>query len=113
MGVKWKIALLLCLIGTALFTGLEAMRSFRRIPESQLPAEIYARYARNADSALYYLRGEGAYIAVFRGKRARDPLTVTGIELEGLRRADRAMIEAGLPVVSRQELLQLLEDLGS
>lgn len=113
MGVRWKVALLLCLMGTALFTGAEAMRSFRQVPDSRLPAEIYARYARNADSALYYLRGDGAYIAVFRGKRSRDPLTVTAIELEGLRRADRAMIEAGLPVASRRELLELLEDLGS
>lgn len=38
---------------------------------------------------------------------------MTRIELKCLRAADRAMVEAGIPVLSRQELLQLLEDLGS
>lgn len=113
MGLKWKIALLLCLMGTALYTGAEATRSFRSVSDSRLPQEIYARYARNADRALYFLRRDGAYVAVFQSRRARTPLTVTKIELQSLRRADRAMIEAGLPVASRRELLELLEDLGS
>jgi hypothetical protein len=113
MRLKLKIALLLCLLGAALFTGAEALRSLRQVPDRRFPAEIYARFARNADSAAFFLRRDGAYIAIFPGKRARDPVEVTGIELQGLRRADRAMIEAGLPVASRQELLQLLEDLGS
>ena len=38
---------------------------------------------------------------------------MTGIELSCLRNADRAMVQAGIPVLSRQELLLLLEDLGS
>jgi hypothetical protein len=113
MRLKWKIALLLFLIGTALFTGAEALRSLRQVPDRNFPAEIYARFARNADSAAFFLRRDGAYIAVFPSGRGRDPLEITRIELQGLRRADRAMIEAGLPVSSRQELLQLLEDLGS
>lgn len=111
--MKLKIALLLCLVGAALFTGAEAMSTLRRGSEDRLPQEIYARYARYADSAVYYLRADGDYIAVYPGRRARQPQELTHIELRTLRRADRAMIEAGLPVRSRQELLQLLEDLGS
>ncbi len=113
MRLKLKIALLLCLIGAALFTGAEAVRSLRQPTDRQFPAEIYSRYARNADSAAFFLRRDGAYVAVYPGRRSRDPVEITRIELQGLRRADRAMIEAGLPVASRQELLQLLEDLGS
>ena len=113
MGFRWKAALLLAVLGGALYTGAEAMRSLRQVPDPHFPAEIYARYARNADSAAYYLRQEGKYVAVFPGGKSREPEQVTGIELQGLRRADRAMIEAGIPVASRQELLQLLEDLGS
>lgn len=111
--MKLKIALLLCLIGAALFTGAEALRSLRDSPVNSFPEELYAPFARNADSAAFFLRQAGDYIAVFPSRRAREPLAVTGIELQGLRKVDRAMIEAGLPVRSRLELLQLLEDLGS
>ncbi len=52
-------------------------------------------------------------MAVYETRRSRAPLRVTGIELKSLRAADRAMVKAGIPVLSRQELLSLLEDLGS
>ena len=111
--MKVKIALLLCLMGAALFSGAEALRSLRRQPSAAFPEEVYASFARNADSAVYFLRREGDYVGVFPSAGGREPLRVTGIELQTLRRADRAMVEAGLPVRSRLELLQLLEDLGS
>ena len=81
--IRIRIALLLMLIGAAAFTGAEALRSLRRAPGEAFPEEIYARFARSAESASYVLR------------------------------ADRAMIRQGLPVRTRPELLQLLEDLGS
>ena len=52
-------------------------------------------------------------MAVYDGDGYRAPLSVTGIELQCLRGADRAMVEAGIPVTDRRELLLLLEDLGS
>jgi hypothetical protein len=110
---KWKIALLLCLMGAALFTAAEALRSLRSTPGESFPQELYAPFARHAETAAYFLRAEDGYVGVFPSSRGREPLRVTRIELRGLRRVDRAMIEAGLPVRSRQELLQLLEDLGS
>lgn len=113
MRLKVKAALLLCLVGAALFTAGDALQQLRRAPVSHLPEEIYERFSRRADDAAYFLRREGNYVAIYEGKRARTPARVTEIELKNLRRADRAMIEAGLPVGSRQELLQLLEDLGS
>lgn len=110
---KWKVALLLCLVGAAMFIAVEALRSLRRTPGEAFPEELYAPFARHADSAAFFLRAEDGYVGVFPSSRGREPLRVTRIELRGLRRVDRAMIEAGLPVRSRQELLQLLEDLGS
>ena len=111
--MKLKIALLLCLLGTALFTGAEVLRSLHRDPKTQVPEEIYARFARSAESASYILREDGDYVAVFPAGRFRGEGKRTDIELRGLRRADRAMIREGLPVRSLPELLQLLEDLGS
>ncbi len=52
-------------------------------------------------------------MAVYAGARDSEPVTVTGIELDCLRSADRAMVEQGIPVTDRKELLLLLEDLGS
>ncbi len=111
--MKWKVALLLFLMGAAAFTGAEALRSLRRVPGEAFPEEIYAQFARYADSAAYVLREGDEVVAVYPGKSGREAPRSTGIALESLRRADRAMIRQGLPVRSRRELLQLLEDLGS
>ena len=51
--------------------------------------------------------------AVFANGDMQNPLTVTNIELDQLREADRSMISAGLVAGSESELMQLLEDLGS
>ena len=59
------------------------------------------------------LRGDAGYVAVYEKAKDREPVSVTGIELKCLREADRAMLEAGIPVINRRELLLLLEDLGS
>ncbi|MBO5555831.1 MAG: hypothetical protein J5927_01470, partial [Oscillospiraceae bacterium] len=78
-----------------------------------VPEELYTRFAARAEGAEFYLRGSDGYVAVFRGARARQPERVTGIELGGLRTVDRALVEKGIPVLDRKELLLLLEDLGS
>ena len=52
-------------------------------------------------------------MGVYSGKRTKQPLSVTAIELAALRTADRALVEKGIPVTDRQSLLYLLEDLGS
>ena len=112
MSMKLRIALLMLLAGAALFTGGEAWRSLRAPEDGRLPHEIYDAYAARAEDAVYYLRESGGYVAVFESARSREPLRVTPIELSCLRGADRAMVEAGIPVLSRQELLLLLEDLS-
>ncbi len=81
--------------------------------DSRLPKELYERYAVRSEAAEYVLKNCGNYVAVYDRDRSREPLSVTGIELRCLRAADRAMVEAGIPVISDRELLLLLEDLGS
>ena len=66
-----------------------------------------------AELAEYYLRDSGGHVAVFSSRRDKTPLTVTPIETACLRTADRAMLRGGIPVESEDELLKLLEDLGS
>ncbi len=112
-GFRFKLALLMCLVAAALYTGVEAWQALRPARENKLPQEVYARFLARADSAEYYLKNSGDYVAVYDDRRAREPVSVTGIELDSLRGADRAMVEEGIPVIDRKELLLLLEDLGS
>lgn len=112
MKIKSRLALLLCLMAGAVYTGAEALSGLQ--PEIRdLPEDIYEVYAIHSESARYYLRPSQGYVAVYPGKKARDPEEITAIELKNLRKADRAMLEAGLPVQDRDTLLMLLEDLGS
>ena len=112
MGLRTRIALLLCLAAAAVYTGGEALKRLEPA-QTELPEEIYSAYAANEKQAEYFLRARDGYVAVYTGKRESELSDVTLIELEGLRTADRAMVERGIPVVSRTELLSLLEDLGS
>ena len=63
----------------------------------------------------YLVADYGGSVAVFDSADSsmENPLQVTDIELGTLRAADRALIEIGVPVASREELMALLEDLGS
>ena len=113
MTLRAKAALLLGLLAAALWSVAEAVRSLAPEKNVHLPQEIYQGYAKRAEAAEFVLREEGGYVAVYEKARDREPLSVTGIELKCLREADRAMVEAGIPVINRRELLLLLEDLGS
>ena len=113
MGLRVRIALLMVLAAAAAFTGAEAWRGLRPRENIHLPHEIYDAYAARAESAMYFLRESEGRVAVYETERARKPLRVTEIELCCLRAADRAMVEQGIPELSQQELLALLEDLGS
>ena len=108
-----KAAVLLLLTAGALYSAAEAFRSVQRPVSAKLPKDIYERYAVRADAAEFLLKEDGGRVAVYERAHPREPLEVTGIELRCLRAADRAMVEAGIPVISRRELLLLLEDLGS
>lgn len=63
-------------------------------------------------AAEYYLRDCDGFIAVYRGKSSH-PVDVTDIETATLNDTDMKMLMDGIPAQSRNELLLLLEDLGS
>ena len=63
--------------------------------------------------AEYILRDYEGYVSVFASDADRRPLQVTGIEVAGLRRADQELLRGGITVGSQEQLLLLLEDLGS
>ena len=113
MRLKLRILLLLALVTLACYSAAGAARSLQPPLQRLLPEEVYADLSRSAPKARFYLGGREGYVAVFQGKRDRLPLALTGIELQSLRRADRAMLEKGIPVSDELALLQLLEDLGS
>lgn len=86
----------------AVFTlaGFSQPKSERRIESTQL-------------GEMSYVLGESdGSIAVFAAGE-KTPLLITNIRIDQLRQADRDMIRAGLPASSEEELVRLLEDLGS
>ena len=93
--------------------GLGAVKSLHPAVRDALPTEIYARYSAREEAAQFFLKSCDGFVAVYTASRSRAPESVTAIEVASLRSADRAMIERGIPVADRQELLELLEDLGS
>ena len=65
-----------------------------------------------AEPAAYYLRDCGGFVAVYRADDTT-PLNITGIETATLNDTDARLLLDGIPADSRNELLLLLEDLGS
>lgn len=63
--------------------------------------------------AVYVLRDCGGSVAVYDAASTASPLRVTAIETKTLPQADRELLGQGLSVSSEEELLTLLEDLGS
>ena len=60
----------------------------------------------------FTLCARNGYLAVLDPSLGEKPV-ITDIALDTLREADRKLIETGLRVETREELLTLLEDLGS
>ena len=113
MGFRLRSALLTALVLSAALSVCMAYRSIRRTADSALPEEVYQQLVRSCADAEYYLRESDGRVAVFAGNKGRSPVTLTEIETAQLRSADRALLEAGIPVGDRRALLRLLEDLGS
>ncbi len=65
-----------------------------------------------AEDAEFFLREFNGCVAVFAAGES-SPMTTTGIDVRSLREADRALLLSGLPCADRDEVLTLLEDLGS
>lgn len=76
-------------------------------------AELGALDARAEAESAYLLRAEDGLVAVFGGSGQGEALTVTDIRVDTLPLRDRQALQSGIPAKDRQELLSLLEDLGS
>lgn len=111
MKTAGRLALLAVMAALALSAAWGALGTIRRT-EERIPTEIYALYQAKSGRARYLLREKDGYVAVYRSGENR-PLRTTDIETRLLRRADRAMLEKGIPAEDLGELLSLLEDLGS
>lgn len=70
-------------------------------------------FSRRGGAEGYVLAASDGRVAVFTAGDRRNPVAVTDIELNTLRAADRALLDAGLAVPDSDALLRLLEDLGS
>lgn len=103
--MKTRIRIVLCtsLAAIAMTLAVFTLAGFSPSRKS-VPAET---------DACYVLGERDGNVAVFLSSDMDSPVTVTDISLANLRQADRAMISAGLLVGSENELMQLLEDLGS
>jgi len=113
MSVRIRAALLLGLSALAAYSAERAVASVRPAWEAMLPQELYADFQTRSERAAYILRQRDGRIVVFTAGKERSPERTTDIEVEGLRHADRALLEKGIPAADRRELLLLLEDLGS
>ncbi|MCD8052206.1 MAG: hypothetical protein LUE89_11110 [Clostridiales bacterium] len=111
---KLRFALLLTAFSLALTLSCAALSS--PWPQAVETAAETALAAASADEStgeavpLYELRSVDGEICVFR---SGDLLTHTGVLTASLPREDRALLEAGIPAESDQELASLLEDLCS
>ena len=112
VGLRLRIALLMCLAAAAAWSAVEAYESLKPPKIYEVPEAVYAEYTTGEENAQYQLKACDGYVAVYNGRGGGRPM-MTDIELSSLGSGDRAMIELGLPVADKEQLLLLLEDLGS
>lgn len=104
MKIKPRIATVAAL---AVFSAVVCVAALRA-PEAEAPAEE----DQAPPAAEYYLRDCDGFIAVYRGASST-PIDITEIETATLNDTDFELLQNGIPAESRNELLLLLEDLGS
>lgn len=61
----------------------------------------------------YIISELNGHIVVYEYSTAGSPIIVTDIHTRDLREIDRELLRSGIAVESRDEVLQLLEDMGS
>ena len=99
MKLAIRVIVLTCLMAVAVTMAVFTLADFRRSAAEPTGVLMLGSY-------------DGS-VAVFDSGNRETPLRVTEIELDSLRAADRKIVEAGVTVSSPEELMVLLEDLGS
>lgn len=112
MSIKYRICACALLALTAVLCASFTIADLRDTEPaaSQTPTAVPSRSAESTTD--YILLARDGCVAVI-DPEVGESAVVTDIELSTLREKDRQMIEAGLKVSTRDELLLLLEDLGS
>lgn len=109
--MKWKLAALGVLVLGAVVSGTAALRSLALLSDAQVPPAVEEPFTDHADAA-YILKEREGYVAVFSAESGK-PVHQTAIRVSTLPQADQAMLRLGIAAADRQEVLTLLEDLGS
>lgn len=102
-----KLAVTAALCVCAVIAAARCAESFRNVRQEAAPVSV------DGARAEFVVRDWKGYVSVFRPDDRREPLQITGIETGSLRSSDQALLEGGLTVGSREQLLMLLEDLGT
>ena len=111
--LKLKIALLCLMLSGALYTGAQAIGKVNSLRKNPIPEKIYADFTARSEQAEYYLKAFGGYVGIFEDEDFEKLLRLTEVELINLRDGDRAMLEKGIPIMDRKQLLEILEDIAS
>lgn len=111
MKLRFRLTICALLLLAAGLCASYTVQDLRASPAVQTAAHPHTAAAVSARPEGFTLCAKNGCVAVL------DPdcgaPVVTDIELGTLREADRRLVEDGLTVSSREELLALLEDLGS
>ena len=105
--MKYKLRMVIC--GVLAVMALTCAVTALAAPGATMPQTLAAA---DADDG-FVLREHDGYIGIFSAGSEQTPMTVTDIEVQTLRAADRELLRAGLHAASYEEVLALLEDLGS
>lgn len=111
MDIKYRICACVLLALTAAFCAsytIADVKGREEVPTGPVGLSATAQ----PGSEGFLLCARDGYVAVV-DPTVGETAVVTDIGLDTLREADRSLIESGLRVDSREELLSLLEDLGS
>lgn len=107
MKYKTKLTVVTALSLCSVFCAGAAVSSVRG---SSVATEVVSY---DGAAAEYILRDYEGYVSVFDAQQDRTPLQITAIEVSALRQTDRDLLQGGISVGNREQLLLLLEDLGS
>jgi hypothetical protein len=110
--MKEKIAFKMgaCGVLAALAVVMSASALSEIQPKSQSPSDSVQSVA---DSETYVLKEYEGYVGIYIKGETRLPITVTDIEVRTLPEADQNAIMDGLDVEGKENLMMILEDLGS
>jgi len=112
MNLRLRAAGVSALALAAACLGASAVRGVTAAKTDTVP-DYYITDPGEMEGAAYILRDSDGYIGVYLPGKASSPEELTAIPVSELRASDQKLLKEGIPVSSRDELLQLLEDFGS